>query len=132
RVEQVVQPLDEETVLATVVRTKGRYLGPLSHTDANRLLVDRLGRPLPQAAFVHPVEVGERLVALVYGENGEDQLGAEAASEMMVVIQALGQTLERLVRDRKAAAAASAAAPQPDAPQAGAAPATDDATGGRF
>jgi len=129
RVEQVVQSLDEETVLATVVRTRGRYLGPLAHTDANRLLVERLGRELPHTAFVHPVEMGERLVALIYGENGAGEVSASAASEMMVVVQALGVAFERLVRERKAAAAettgadprtAAATPPAPEAAPSGA------------
>ena len=103
RVEQVVQPLDEDTVLATVVRTQGRYLGPIADTASNRRLLERMGRGLPQAAFVHPVDVGNRTVALVWADNAASPVAPVAAAEAMVVVQALGQALERLIRGRKAA-----------------------------
>ncbi len=103
QVEQIAQPLDEETVLATVVRTQGRYLGPLAESEGNRRLLERMGREVPQTAFVHPVEVGNRTVALVWADNGAAAVAPVAAAEAMVVVQALGNALERLIRGRKAA-----------------------------
>lgn len=115
RIEQVSQPLDEETVLGTVLRTGGRYLGPVPDDDANRSLLSRMGRRLPQSAFVQPVIIGERTVALVYADNGEEPVSVARAAETMVVVQALGASLERMIRSRKAAVA-SVAAPAADAP----------------
>ncbi|WP_373048876.1 hypothetical protein [Vulgatibacter sp.] len=118
RVEQVVQPLDEETVFSTVVHTQGRYLGPVAPTEANLRLVERMGRQPPQTAFVHPVQVGDRTVALIWADNGAGEVPQVAAAETMVVMQALGHALERLIRGRKAAVAATSESVPAPAPVA--------------
>lgn len=108
--EQVNLPLDTHSVLSTVVRTGGRYLGPIPDEEGNRLLLGRIGRRFPESAFVQPVLIGERTVAVLYADNGDEPVSLPRAAEVMAVVQALGASLERMIRSRKAAATAQATA----------------------
>lgn len=117
RIGQVMQSLADDTVLAMVLRTRGRYLGQIADSEANRRLLERMGRPMPKSAFLQPVEVGNRIVALVWADRGEEIVTSEAAAELMVVVQGLGAALERLVVARKSEVRQKAATQQAQEPQ---------------
>jgi len=71
----------------------------------DRQLAQRLGRAVPAEAYLAPIESGDRVVALLYGDNlpGASPLGDTSALE--VVIHEAGMALDRAVLERTLARA---------------------------
>jgi hypothetical protein len=76
--------------------------------EGDQRLAVLLGNTIPREAYVAPIESGERVVALVYGDNlpGGDPIGDTAALE--IVLHEAGLALDRAVLERALAEAEGA------------------------
>lgn len=69
RIKGLKVPLDKPSVISRAVHNRMIYKGPLSGTDWNNYLVTHIGEGIPEAVFIAPVIEGDRVIAVVYGDN---------------------------------------------------------------
>ncbi|MFN7135854.1 MAG: hypothetical protein ACK4N5_27565, partial [Myxococcales bacterium] len=101
RIGQLSVPLDMTSVLRTVLMTRGRYLGPMPADPTSQQVLADLGRANPKVAFLYPVEVRERVVAILYADMREKPASDRRVAEFVVLAQQLGKRFERLLLEQK-------------------------------
>jgi hypothetical protein len=101
----------------TVLGTGGPYLGPVARGDGNEELVSALGRPWPHVALAYPVTLRDRIVAVLYADNGAAPVSPRRVGDLLLVLGALGGAFERILRDAKRARAGFAAVDEASAPR---------------
>ena len=94
---------DRVALLRAVVETRGPYLGPISPDPGNEELLRELGRPWPAIALAYPVVLRERVVCVLYADNGAAPVSARRVGDLLLLAGALGPALERVVRAAKVA-----------------------------
>ncbi|MGQ0503899.1 MAG: FrgA protein, partial [Myxococcaceae bacterium] len=104
RIQAVSFPLDAASVFRTVAVTRGSYVGPLPHDSLNQHYLDQLGRT-PRSVFLFPLEVKGRLVALIYGDNGQSPISQRRLADFHLFCQELPATFQELLLRRKQRAA---------------------------
>ena len=62
-------PLDKPSAISDAAHNKKTYKGPLCETDWNSYLVTHLGEGTPSEVFISPLIEGDRVIAVVYGDN---------------------------------------------------------------
>ncbi|MFK7894285.1 MAG: DUF4388 domain-containing protein [Myxococcota bacterium] len=92
-------PAHEEGWIRTVVET-GKPLQAPPQTDADRILLDRFGGLIPDAAYLGPILSGGGVVALLYGDPGESGRPLPDASSLEVVLHHAGVALDRAALER--------------------------------
>lgn len=95
-------PLDEPSVLANVATGGIAYRGPVPR--GNQALFAVLGRPAPLELIAAPVVVGGRVVCVLWGDQGQDPIGAQA-DELLEAVPFAERVLARLFVKRRAEAA---------------------------
>ena len=69
RIKELQIPLDQPSIIKYAVENKKTYRGTLAETDWNTYLVTHLGEGTPVEVFVSPLIQGDRVTAVVYGDN---------------------------------------------------------------
>jgi hypothetical protein len=64
--EQLEIPLDEPSVLKTLMESKSYYLGPLPRTPFNSMLLQCLGGQVPGVSLLVPLVIMGRVVGILY------------------------------------------------------------------
>lgn len=119
QVQHVALPLDAPSVLRTVLRARGRYLGPLPEDELTDGFLRDLGRERPLVALLYPVFVRERPVAIFYADRGRRHVAAPRVAEFLLFAQEIATAFERAILASKAARSAPEPGPSPaDAPNA--------------
>ena len=117
-VHRVMLPLDTPSVLRTVLRARGRYLGPLPEDHLTNQLLRDMGRDRPQVALLFPVFVRERPAAIFYADRGRKHVAAPRVAEFLLFAQELTTAFERAIilgkRRPVRAVAESALLPEPE------------------
>jgi len=95
--------LDRERaqVLRAVLETRGPHLGPVARDPGNEELLTALGRSWPRTALVYPVVLRDRVVCLLYADNGEAPVSPGRLGDLLLVAGALGVAFERILRQGK-------------------------------
>lgn len=96
-------------LLGVPLATRGPSLGPLARDPGNERLIGGLGRPWPAVALAVPVVVRDRVVCLLYADNGDAPISARRIGDLLLVAGSVGSALERVVRSAKAVHAQGAA-----------------------
>lgn len=105
RMAQIALPLALPSVFQTIYATQGHYLGPLPVNGVNTKFLADLGRAAPRAACLAPIAVGERMVAILYADNGARGIPTKRVAALLLLLQRSGLCLESLIHRRKGAAA---------------------------
>lgn len=81
-------PLDKPSVIRDVVGKKGVYKGVLSEAVWNNYLVTHIGEGVPAEVFVAPVIEGDKVIAVIYGDNlpHRRSIGDTAALEAFIKV----------------------------------------------
>ena len=109
-------------IFHTVIETRAPYLGPVQRdAPGNEAILRGLGRGAPRTVLVYPVLLRDRPVCVLYADNGEAPVSPRRLGDLLLVLAAVGPSLERVIRARKRsleapAAASSASAPAPVPP----------------
>ena len=134
RTDSLTVSLEAPSALRTVVQTRGRFLGPPPDDEGTARLIEALGRDRPRTLLLLPIEIRDRVVAVLWAEHGTKAVGPKRAAETMRVAQGLAPALEAMIRARKLEIAKVTAAalpaelptesppppsPEPEAPRAG-------------
>lgn len=92
------------------VEARGPYLGPVAREPGNEHLLRALGRPWPAVALAYPIVVRDRVVCVLYGDNGDAPVSPRRVGDLLLFAGAVGAALERVLREAKAAHGAAPAA----------------------
>ena len=74
-IEKLIIPFAGLSALRTVAEGKSYYLGPISNTPLNTMMLEGLGGGRPKAALLLPLVISGRIVNILYVEGGKDALG---------------------------------------------------------
>ena len=105
RIARLTLPVTLPSVFQTIYATNGHYLGPLPTNSINLKLVEDMGRTPPRAAFLAPILVAGKLVAIIYADNGPKPVSSKRVASLLLVTNRAGMCLETLIRRKKAATA---------------------------
>lgn len=108
RVESITLGLGENSLFKTVHDLRCHYLGPILPTPANSEFLQKLGGEQPNNAFVIPILVNEKVVYMLYGDNGHGQNVPFDIGELLILAQKIPAALEQLIKRKKQAHAAAA------------------------
>ena len=64
-------------------------------------LLDTLGRPDIHEVFIHPIEIGGRVVNVLYCDNGSDAFGETSVAALTALCDCLARAYERIIQDTK-------------------------------
>jgi len=100
-------------VFHTVLETRGQYLGPVTREPGTEAVLRGLARGAPRTVLVFPVRMRERVVCLLYADNGEAPVSPRRLGDLLMLLSTLGPAFERVLRDQKKRAGGSG----PSAPE---------------
>ena len=85
----------DDSIFAPVLERGLTYRGPIAYTDVNRRFLEALGEEQPSQAVVVPLQVAERVVAVLYGDNAHSRRPVEGVARIEEAARATAQALER-------------------------------------
>jgi len=106
-VESIMLPLAEPSVFQLVNMTGSFFLGPVPPGPINGRFLKLLGGQQPNNAFIMPVVVNEKVVYMLYGDNGEGEFVPVNAPELQILAYQIPRALEMLIKRKKAAVSAA-------------------------
>ncbi len=113
----VLVPIDDARAFAQAVSAAAPYIGPIATGDSEiDSMLTRLGGVVPPSALLLPITLKNRVVALVIGHRGADQVGAADLAELLPLATSAADALSRLITKRKSVgykSGADASAPVP-------------------
>jgi Type II secretion system (T2SS), protein E, N-terminal domain len=101
-------PLDSPSAFRTVAMTHASYIGPPPQDPVTGQLLSQMGRS-PRVLFLFPVEVKDKLVAVLYGDHGQRAISHRRLTDLVLFCQDLPNAFQELMLYRKQAGAARAA-----------------------
>jgi len=116
RARGVSLPWGDAGIVRAVVETGGPYLGPAGPDAVVEALVAGLGRSPPRTMLLYPVQVRDRVVCLLYADNGEAPVSPRRVGDLFLLASEVGATLLRLLAADKASAP-PAPPPEPGRPE---------------
>jgi len=88
-------------IFRTVLEMQSPYLGPVvagaAGTDA---VLHGLART-PRTVLVYPMLLRDRIVCVLYADNGEAPVSARRLGDLLLFLSTVGGAFERIIRDRK-------------------------------
>ena len=101
----VLFPVDASSIFSQVVADGRTQRGAAPEKPLERRILQVLGRQQAREIGVFPVAVRDRIVNLLYVDNGPEALGDAAAAALTVVCTRLAGAYERLILDRQGSSA---------------------------
>ncbi len=99
--QSAVVPLDQPSLLLNLAQSGGYYLGNVPAGDANRVLAESLGQPVPTDLVVVPVRVKDRAVAFLVGDRPEIGVTGVPVHDLVVAANRAGIAFEILILRNK-------------------------------
>ncbi len=103
RVEAVLLPTLMPSVFAAVAATGERFRGAPPGAPLERRILRALGRESSREIAVLPAALGDRVVSLLYADNGALLLGDAAVAALTAVTRCLARAYARLILERRTA-----------------------------
>ena len=100
RIEGVLLPLEAESVLAKPAAGKGVFRGPPPRSGIDERLFRVLGRSYVREAAIFPVRIRDRVVNLLYVDNGTDPLGETSIGALSALCDCISRAYEGLILAR--------------------------------
>jgi len=100
-VSQIELPLHQPSIFRTVIEGKDFYQGTLLPLPQNLHLVEMMGGEMPQEAIAFPLLIKGKVVAVLYGDNGERSLLLGDYEELKKVMLKASMALEMLILRKK-------------------------------
>jgi len=94
-------PLDEPSLLESVVRLRAAVQGPLAPGFWNQALLDQLGGKTPVDAVALPLVSGGRVRVILYGDNVPEPRPAAGTRALGLFLAQAGLTLEKVLLEKK-------------------------------
>ena len=94
-------PLDQSSVIAEAADRQESYHGPLEINEANRTLLEALGRGTPSEVVAIPLVVNNLALLVLYGDNGTTGAPIDQVDQLELLMLQAGLAMERhLLRKR--------------------------------
>jgi hypothetical protein len=119
RARAVSAPVGPGGIFRAVLDTGGPYLGPPGRDPALDAVIAGLGRAPPRTVLLYPVLVRERVVCVLYADNGEAPVSPRRVGDLLLLAGSLGGELVRILREHKARSEAAWQAVEPGRTQEG-------------
>jgi hypothetical protein len=97
RIAAVAVPFGKPSIFLNLRQGSAFHLGPLPALPAHRPLVELLGGEPPEECLLLPVRIGERMVAVLYGDRGGEHLGSIDLEALRRLADAFADALERCI-----------------------------------
>ncbi len=114
RIRGVGVPLEMPSVLSAARDAMTHVLAVPSNDGIDAFLRQDLQRPMNARVLTIPLSVRNRVVALVYGDDGNVDVDLNLVGDVLAMAPLTGAALERLILRRKLAARTSSAPPAKD------------------
>ena len=114
---RVTVDLNEPGLFGPPLETRAPYLGPPPPDPVTASVLSGLGRVGPRTVLVAPVPIGDRVACVIYADNDDEPVSSGHLGELFPLLGALGESLARMIRDRKAGGAPLEKAAEPPPPQ---------------
>lgn len=102
-VQQIGIPLRPSSTFKLVHDTRSHYVGPVKRDAGTAVFYKLLGGGFPGTAVMLPLLVREKLVHILYVDNGPDQLTPPDVGELLILSQSVARSYEAMLRRRMAA-----------------------------
>ncbi|MEY2669055.1 MAG: hypothetical protein RJA59_1693, partial [Pseudomonadota bacterium] len=109
---RIVVNLQDPGLFGPPLETRAPYLGPPPSDPITAAVLSGMGRVAPRTVLVAPVWIGDRAACVVYADNDDAPVSSGRVAELFPLLATLGETLARMIRDRKAVGPAAAKAPE--------------------
>lgn len=100
-VRRIGVTLREPNTFKLVRDLKSHFVGPMKRTPGMEVFYKLLGGGYPRTAVILPLLVREKLVHLLYVDQGPDQLTPPDVGELLILSQSVTRSYEALIRQRK-------------------------------
>ena len=94
-------PLNEPSLLESVVRLRVPVQGPLAPCAWNRALMDQMGGKIPMDAVALPLISGGRVRVILYGDNLPEMRPAAGTRALARFLARAGLTIEKALLEKK-------------------------------
>lgn len=101
QIQSLAIPLSEPSLFKTVIQFSSHYLGPVIANPENQKFLEALGGAKPNSAFLIPIIWKEKVVYILYGDNGHEQDAPFEIGELLILAQKLPIAIERLIEEKK-------------------------------
>ena len=101
QVQQMAITLSEPSVFKTVVECSCHFLGPLLPQPENQRFLEAMGGAKPNSVFLIPIIWQQKVVYILYGDNGDGQNVTFDIGELLILAQRLPAAIERLIEEKK-------------------------------
>ena len=114
---RVTIDLREPGLFGSPLETRAPYLGPPPSDPVTASVLSGLGRVGPRTVLVAPVPIGDRVACVIYADNDDEPVSSGHLGDLFPLLGALGESLARMIRDRKAGGALREKATEQPAPR---------------
>lgn len=97
----LILPLDRPSIFLNLAKGVDLHAGPVAGGEGNDLLLDALGDPTPKEAVIMPIRVRNRVVALLWLDQGGATVASISIAKVQEVARLAGLALETLVIRQK-------------------------------
>jgi hypothetical protein len=94
-------PLVTASIFTQPVLTRSAFRGEPPNDGIDGRLMESLGRPDVREVFLMPIGIGDRVVNLLYADNGPDGFGETSIAALTALCDGLSRVYERVILDRK-------------------------------
>jgi hypothetical protein len=101
RLEGIMIPTSTDSLMATPLETGEPVRGGAPPGSVDQRVLRAMGRDKIQELAVFPIRIGERIVNLLYVDNGSEPLAKTSLAALRVLCTAVGRVYERLILERK-------------------------------
>jgi hypothetical protein len=101
RLEGIMIPTSADSLMATPLETREPVRGGAPPGSVDQRVLRAMGRDEIQELAVLPICIGERVVNLLYVDNGSEPLAKTSLAALRVLCTAVGRVYERLILKRK-------------------------------
>lgn len=96
RIKKIIMPAEEWSLLAEAVRMKRAVCRQLERTGWDAYLVEQLGKHRPVESYAAPMEIRDRAVLILYGDNGPENRKIEGLDLIEEFISKMRGAMERI------------------------------------
>ena len=101
KVDNLILTVDSGGMLEIAYTTRSFYLGQVGNNDTDRLLLAELDRPKPRNCAIIPISLRNRVVMLLYGDNGKKGVKATHMADLSQLGRLVSDAFERLLLEKK-------------------------------
>lgn len=100
-IENLMLPAAADSIFKAPATRGTTFKGPVPAEGLNERLLAGLGRSLPTNALVIPIPVKNRVVNLLYADNGQKKVDPAAAAFLEMLARDVGAAYERIILAKK-------------------------------